>query len=210
MRVHVRNALAFLVIAVLVGCATPNVGRDFTLKPDSKSGLATGSITRTVSDAGEKGMTAYTAYAMLQFRAVGGGTSGKLESGSPSLGKLYSSELEGVEGHTFAVELPAGQYEFYTWSLNTGGLTVSPKQEMSIPFEVSSGKATYIGDIGFDVIFGKALFGNAAFSDVSIKVKDSSIRDIPYLSKMFPKLNADDIQKRIATSPTSSGSAKRE
>lgn len=73
--------------------------------------------------------------------------------------------------------IPAGEYEIYSWrSLKTtlsSGWREKPKNEFSIPFSVEAGKVNYLGQILLD-------------NDYSISFQDMKERDIPVLHVSYP------------------------
>ena len=80
--------------------------------------------------------------------------------------------------------IPAGDYEIYTWSsLCSGGLsqwTETPKQDFSIPFRVEENKITYLGELIHK-------------RDRRIYVSDMKQRDIEMAIKKYPFLSNMDI-----------------
>lgn len=207
MMARIGFALVSLVF-ILSGCATQNVGSDFTLKTDGDKGLVIGSITRSVASRGTQGLGAYSRYAMLQYRNLATGEGGKVSSGNSALGILVPSDFPGIYGDFFALELPAGNYEFYRWYLEWSTVQISSKKDFSAPFTVGAGKVVYIGDLNFDVLFAKGKLGNSVFSDLDINVKDSSQRDFAFAAKKIPNLRLDQVERKLLDSPLMGDSIK--
>lgn len=93
-------------------------------------------------------------------------------------------------GRLAVVELPQGEYEFYSWHGGSGGApgtvrkSVRARQEFSKRFKVTAGKVVYIGNIHFSVSGGS----------YAIKIIDKRERDLPLFYSKYPKIPSDKIQ----------------
>ena len=62
-------------------------------------------------------------------------------------------------GKLFVIELGPGKYAFDGWHATQGSYTsVTPTDPKKFTFEVKSGEVTYIGELEFNLIFGKKYF----------------------------------------------------
>lgn len=93
-------------------------------------------------------------------------------------------------GNVFAMVVPAGTYEYYSYSLfkNNGlaHVTWYPKSEFSIPFRVEENKINYVGEIVVHPQVGKNLLGLAATSWGIWSMGEALERDLPLLKARYP------------------------
>lgn len=198
----------FLILGVvlsLVGCATTNVGRSYTLTDNSGEGLAVASL----SYAGLGDSETPTCY----FRRVG-----SEETRSLMLNTLpLPLDWKSPPGALVYFALPAGRYEFFrcgltrtsasapSWHIGKGGVPTNADpnyagfdsvrypsnaiyaKPFSIPFEILSGKATYAGNLHF----------TARIIGSEVVLFDRSERDLSLLRQRLPQLRAEQIRIAI-------------
>lgn len=97
------------------------------------------------------------------------------------------------DGRIVAMSLEAGEYELYTWGLHTqvGGSygNIQPAAPPSpIPFTVSAGSITYLGNLHGQAVLGKNALGLDVPAAGFAEITDKSGRDIPLLMDKFPML----------------------
>jgi hypothetical protein len=83
------------------------------------------------------------------------------------------------KGRLVVIELPEGHYEFYDMvtALARSGVF------FSIPFSITSGKVTYLGNV-------QVTFKGFKYT---VQVQDMSSRDVPLLLQRYPRLGPTDL-----------------
>ena len=161
----------------LSACTTvESVSKNFALSPSSEKGLLVSSVTYRGS---------YSGYSVL-FRKVGSSEHMELKIGTGTAllppGMLdWDINRKNGRGNVFAVDLPAGDYEIFSWRVYSGIAFVAPEYDFSIPVKIIPGRATYIGSFNFERKAG--LGGTVAAVDV--QYGDQSIRDLDILQKKY-------------------------
>ncbi len=84
-------------------------------------------------------------------------------------------------GRVVIIELPEGEYEFYSWWGSNGKGIMRPKEEFSLRFKVIAGKAVYLGNLHF-------WFQGHQWK---MKVTDMRERDLPLLYQKNPSITPD-------------------
>ena len=98
-------------------------------------------------------------------------------------------------GSIIALDLPAGDYEFFSYSgelyINSGIITsrssIRSRPELSIRFTVLPNRQHYIGSLSFDYLSGKFKF----------EVLDNKDRDLPHFKKQLPETGSRDISVEL-------------
>lgn len=181
--------LSLLAIAFLSSCATSNIGSAYRLSPSGETGIVSGSLTRD---------GAYSEYSVF-YRQIPGGESGHLGIGQANVIIPYFPKGDFNDRHTkgelFAVELPAGVYEFYRWHVGSGMTSIEPTDPFSIRFRVVPGRATYIGNFHFTQTAHLGL----TVTGVKVSYLDMSARDVPLLAIKFPALSEHPVTTEISS-----------
>lgn len=173
--------VVFSILFVLSGCASvSNVPTDYALSQDSETGILLASVSYHGS---------YSGYS-IKFRKIGSSKWDKLEVGSGTAflppGMLdWDIEARGLRGNVFAIELPAGEYEFGSWFVSSGVASISPVNPFSIRFNIYPGNATYAGNFHFVRESG---FG-ATVTGVNVHYEDKYDRDIPIIEKKYKNID---------------------
>jgi hypothetical protein len=98
-------------------------------------------------------------------------------------------DFEGhVTGGVTVKHLEPGAYEIYAFNVTAGSLDWWPKEAFSIPFTITAGRATYIGEFACIPQTRKALFGLAAPEIGYFVVSDQHERDIAIAQKADQQL----------------------
>lgn len=175
-----------LLILSLSSCKTlDSVPKDFVLNPGSDKGVVISSITYRGS---------YSGYSVL-LRKVGSAEHQELKIGTgagllpPGLLDWDINQRDG-RGNVFVVELPVGDYEIFSWRVSSGPAYIQPEQDFSIPFNITPGKASYIGNFHF--LRKSGLGGTVAAVDV--QYGDLSSRDLGILQNKYRGVNLSTIQ----------------
>ena len=159
-------------IFVLTACAntTQNVSKNYMLSNASGKGLAVGSLTSAGSFADYR----------IYYRNMANDKNGffQLRVNDQSLNSTL-----------IASELPAGDYEIYSWRVYTftanNFITVfSPQTPFSLSFHVESGEAVYFGSCDFQI---KVQFV-PPWGDAMVACGDKSRRDLQHLADFYPGL----------------------
>jgi hypothetical protein len=172
------------------GCASFNAGTDYRPAPNSDRGLAVFSLTGSG-----------IGYFNIKFRK----TSGDRESFAPSGGTAGPKpDWINPTGRLVAIELDAGEYEFFAWEDHFGAsptqssATVVPsplamrsklsKTPFSVRFRMRPGAVTYLGNVHL-----------AVTSDTyTVRVFDRSERDLPLFHERYGRVRAEEVQKSLA------------
>jgi len=145
-----RRALLVAGLLSLAGCAGTehfgaSVSQDLAAESATAAGLLLGSM----------GFGAPNAYTDLEFhfRRKSDGKSGSLRVPPKSGAHASKIEIKGEGGRAvqvFAVPLPPGDYEFFTYlgyAPGSGDANYArPKVDFSIPFKIAAGRTTYVGE----------------------------------------------------------------
>jgi hypothetical protein len=180
-----RIILVTIISLILVGCATPDVSKDFSLSPDSKTGLLIGSVKYRGPVAG------YRVY----FKGLSNNASGFFRAGSDDIVSALATRYDfpDIGGKLQVTELPPGDYEINRWSAGGGIVHINQTQTFSIKFKIEAGKATYIGSFIFTVL-DKTL--NVP-SDIKVDFVDTFDEDIKVLRRLYPNLAMTDIYRGV-------------
>lgn len=145
-----RRVLLALGFLSLAGCAGTehfgaSVSQELAAESASSAGLLLGSL----------GFGAPNAYLDLEFhfRRKSDGKSGSLRIPPKPSAQPAKTEIKGEKGRVvqvFAVPLPPGDYEFFTYlgyAPGSGDTKYArPKVDFSIPFTIAAGRTTYVGE----------------------------------------------------------------
>ncbi|BAV34186.1 hypothetical protein SCL_1895 [Sulfuricaulis limicola] len=177
--------LVAAICLILVGCATSDVSKDFSLSPDSKSGLLIGSVKYLGPVSG------YRVY----FKGLNNNEKGYFEAGSSNAVSLFSTRYDfpDVGGKLQVTELIPGNYEIYGWAVQSGVAHLSQTTPFSIKFKIEPGKATYIGSFIFTVTNKLA----ATVTATKVDFADAFDEDIKVLHRLYPKLAMADIYRGV-------------
>jgi hypothetical protein len=182
-----RGAIAGLALLALNACATKNIDRNYALDETSGKGVVIGSITYSGT---------YASYSVY-YRKVGGGTAGRFQFGQ---GMYLFPPLEkddirgrGLRGDVFAAELPAGDYEIYSWHVGSGYALVGPSNPFTIRYHIEPGKSVYLGNFHFQR--RERLLGGV--TGAMLTYKDEAERDLKIFATKYPKLGEFEIGSSI-------------
>ena len=182
MRIIRELPVLALFAVLLAGCASTNVGKEVFLDETKGTGVMVASLTKT---------TKFKMFAKLRgvdttYKEAVHVTSEFVTSdwGCPFFGIIPEDK---PCGRLVIMELPQGEYEFYSWEGSlSGGLgtfIVKPRQQFSKRFRVTAGKAVYVGNIHFSGIG----------EDTSMKVVDMRERDLALLYRKSPKIKPENV-----------------
>jgi hypothetical protein len=154
-------------------------------------------------------------YNTLMFRRAGTTTGGALEFSPPDPPiRSYTPDYQDdrFKANTFAVDLPPGDYEFYSYRFyyNNGSVekTFSPKAEFSIPFKIERGKATYVGSLIAWGVWGRNFLGIPIPAGGYFVVTDQSARDLPLIAAKHPGMDRSSVSV-VPLQPTPNSLALR-
>jgi len=100
----------------------------------------------------------------------------------------------GGKGAVMTKELDAGDWEVHTYEVEAhGGIRLRPAKEISIPFKIQAGRATYIGDIQPEGHMTKGILGASMVGGARLVITDQSARDIPIAKAKKPDLGPVDV-----------------
>tara|TARA_R110000868_G_scaffold13345_14_gene62432 strand:- start:16446 stop:17099 length:654 start_codon:yes stop_codon:yes gene_type:complete len=184
------KVFAVLTLLLLSACtAVSNVPTDYQLSSSSGNGLLLASVTY-------KGR--YSEHSMM-FREVGSSKWNKLKIGAQHALLLPSMldwdiESPGLRGNVFAVELPAGEYEFASWYVGSGVASTGPVNPFSIRFDISPGDATYAGNFHFIKESSVAVL----FATFNVGLENEFDRDIALIKQKYGSLDIAQVYSNVA------------
>ncbi|OUS27393.1 hypothetical protein A9Q99_15465 [Gammaproteobacteria bacterium 45_16_T64] len=194
MRKIVFKSLFLLVLTILLSACTtrPPLVKSTTINEYKKPGMAliVGSLVV------QNGRLGYDKWS-IQLRSVNKGSTFKSDiKGSRDRqvpgGHDFDFSNKQYSGNMFAMVVPAGSYEYYSYSLfKNHGMSYStwtPKTEFSLPFKVEENKINYIGEIAAHTGTGENAFGMSITSSGTWSVGDAIHRDLSLLKKHYPNV----------------------
>jgi hypothetical protein len=171
----------------IAACTTPtaSVKSNFTLSPDTSSGLLVGSVKYSGL------LSGYRVY----FRGVNNNQSGYFEAGKGVMliPVAPKSDFKHIRGKLQVTELPPGDYEITRWGVISGYANLSQTSPFKVHFKIEAGKATYIGSFIFSVTQRMGL----TVTGVNVNFEDRYKEDIAVLRKKYPKLGNTEIYMGI-------------
>lgn len=191
--------LFVLFFLLLNGCAARNIAREYSLDESKGTGIMLVSLTQA-------GLPS-----SLNMFADLRGVDNDYKSAVAVTDIFFSADWRcppfGIStedkpcGRLAVVELPQGEYEFYSWHGGSGGgpgtvsTSVQARQEFSKRFKITAGKVVYIGNIHFSIIlYTKGLLGIPVRSpSYDMKINDMRERDLPLFYSKYPKITSDKI-----------------
>ena len=178
----VAISLFVLVSLIQTGCSGINVKKTYSLDGTSGAGVLVASLTQSGVP------SRYGTH--FSIRGVDNSYKGTiaifdvLASADWRCPMFGSSTEDAPCGRLAIVELPQGEYEFYSWGGAEGfGNRVEAEQEFSKRFRITAGKATYVGNVHLSAHRGS----------FDIKVLDRQKRDLDLLYQRAPTITADQV-----------------
>jgi hypothetical protein len=106
-----------------------------------------------------------------------------------------------------AIELPAGAWRLASFRLESSitNRRWSPRQEFSVPFTVSAGEVTYLGEFLATGTYGKPFLGFRAVEKPYFLVSDQRARDLPIAVQETPGIGGLPVRS-VAPLRSSKGS----
>jgi hypothetical protein len=161
------------IAVLLAGCAHLNLEPEYTLANKPGKGVLVMSMTYTPDS------PTFT----LVYRPVGTTDRDALVSNTIP----HPEDWKNPAGRLVVIELPAGQYEIFQWA----GNALESRRPFSVPFTVSTGKATYIGNVHVEVRRERGTF--------QVTVTDNSDRDLPLFHGRYKNMKSTDVVTSIST-----------
>lgn len=175
---HARIGLLVLAALLFSGYATPNVGSDYRLSEASGEGLVIGSVTYNGSVSSYK----------IFYRQLPTGESGFFKAGAAQIPPFprndFSGTGTGAVGELFSAKLPAGRYEFFTWSIASGVAETQTTEPFSIEFVVTAGKPVYLGNFHF--LPNRSL--GLTVAGANVYHRQQSAQDLALFKRRYPQL----------------------
>jgi hypothetical protein len=190
----IRICIAATVV-VMAGCATqivPNAPDEVSAaKLDSKTGVLVGSFSRITERQEHVSHAIYFQhenpdYLPYEIRSFHGNDMLGLHPEDD----FHESDREGL---LFAFVLPAGNYHFVSYALESGEGHWRPTKPFSVPFKVEAGKVNYVGDIHLVVNEGKDIFGMTTAKGGKFHFINAKNKDIPILKNKYPDIPWADL-----------------
>ena len=189
-------SFAVLVPVLLVGCAIP-----VTTKSPAGAVPAAGhgTVLVRVSMAGLINMNGFGVLA----RPVGKDETIEFNGWSlASEGYWTKTGTMDVKGQLVAAQLPAGNYEFFSFiALNSAGLakgTTKAVKAFSYPFQVHPGEVSYLGE--FHMKFEQnrlPMAGSSSEIPFRVTLRDNRAQDFAGVKKLIPDLRPEQITVRL-------------
>ena len=181
-------SVSLLVVSVLPGCGVANIAGDYSLDERKGTGVAIVSLVQSGLPGGYRIAVHLRGVDNIYDNSVPlsqGGIS--MDWGCPLL--AVTSETAPC-GRLAIIELPRGEYEFYSWSATMGGagtIEIHPTNRFSKRFKVLAGKAAYLGNIQIVI---KSGFLSGSYG---VKITDMRQRDLPLFYQKHPNINTESV-----------------
>lgn len=196
-----KNYFVVMLVLLLVGCA----GAPATI-PKSLQGDATGKKGIVFGSIGSGGDGRYSVYG-LRYRAIGSKDMGEFQyrNNWMHIANTTTDFSHGnAEGSVFVAHLPPGNYELFNVHFfenrgSQGTTTFTSKVDFSVPFSVSEGKATYLGEYIGQRVEGKNIFHLPVSAGGYYVVTDQLDRDIGILEKRGESIPREDVQNLVSS-----------
>ncbi|MGI9284253.1 MAG: hypothetical protein ACR2P1_02605 [Pseudomonadales bacterium] len=174
-----RKILAAVAVVIITGCASSNIQKTATFDSQSNQGLVLGSISHSDDRSRYK----------VFYSGLDNSAEGRIQSGDRGLflRNWPSGDLDtaGLRGDLFAVKLPAGDYEFYSWNVSNKDKQVYPVESFSLKFSVAPGVANYLGNFHF----GTKSSDDSAIAGIDVSYSDEYARDIALLQRKYENVD---------------------
>ena len=195
-----RIPVIFLASLFVASCetATPNIGPEFFSEPPENSGVVVFSLSRSGSvlyndmgfhyrslDRSYKGWIDLASIYEEKNKNLPAPdwTNKTMEQGSWGT----AIPLDSPHGRLVVIQLPADEYEFYSWIGVSSNSYMEPAKEFSIKFSVKPGKIIYLGGIVLQNMV----------TESSLHIVDPRKRDIAVLANKYPQIDLNQVEIRI-------------
>ncbi|HHC7316108.1 TPA: hypothetical protein ACN3ZO_003779 [Vibrio cholerae] len=173
MEIKMIRYLIYIVLSLtLTSCASFNAPLDYRLDEKSNRGLVVFSFTT-------EGILENF---FLQYQNEDGTEKGDVTLWTNRNPLDWASK---EKGRLVILELPQGKYDIFRL---VAPLQVSSKDRFSIPFEVTSGKVAYLGNVHISI---------PDQENFTYVLRDKSERDLEMLFSRYTKISKDDLIKII-------------
>ena len=105
-----------------------------------------------------------------------------------NLGFSFDYRLKDGIGHAFAIQLPAGKYEFFQYVLDDGAKKWKPRKPYSVVIEIKAGRSLYIGETVVHTKYKESVTGADLLDGGYFTSSDQLTRDRDILYKKYPFL----------------------
>ncbi len=184
-------------LLLLCGCMTTVrsiVPKDMEVKDLSSAGRVAGSFVVNPIWPRRFGRDEpFFGYFGLKIRRAGSSGEGATVSmDRPEAVKNAEDDIDdnGIVGWTFVLPLLPGKYEIYSFVFYSIAVTLTPKRDFSIPFEVKSGETIYLGQFHARSFWGKNLFGMPVAAGAYFDWSDERVRDVPLIEVRDPAVGS--------------------
>jgi hypothetical protein len=102
----------------------------------------------------------------------------------------------------FALKLPEGWYEIYNFRLLRPGIygsstTFGARSDFNFLFEVTAGKATYVGEYLSVPVYLRNIYGPVPIPGPSYEVDDKRVRDLAFAKTKWPDFDFGEVRDFI-------------
>jgi len=209
MKYMFKAVMVLLVVFVVTGCSIRNVKQDFSFKEGGDSGLLfmsvtqpqtgpiNGALTKIDFDGVKKGSVT-----SLEESMFGGSPSFKevlkTTSGKGLFGEDMQRDFEDRRGRVILIELPAGDYGFFSWRSSAGNVGIRPSSTPpKVDFTIKNGEVTYAGNYHLVSLEGENIFRMTLLAGVYPVVSDTYDRDLQVMHKNYPAMTGYKVNKDI-------------
>jgi len=184
-----KVVIVFLLVVFFSACGSHQVYSNKPYKPGATKGLVALSFTKS-------GLI--QAPFRFHYRSKGGSVQGGVKISKPldwsiSGFKAITKKDEYI-GQVIALQLPAGEYEFYELTIDDGymGGDWDGGNTISFPFIVTESKVEYVGNLH---IYSKLGLQHALGETLRFGYKRSDMRkrDLPVFYSRYKNINAQDV-----------------
>lgn len=185
---HLFRSVFIAAITLIVSACAGTIPRDYA-GPDAG---------HLVVALGASAETKYSSYTLM-YRKKGDKAEGMIRYLQENMFSPTKRDFDGESGNGFVAvhSLPAGEYEIYNFDVFFNGGMIQTnfgsRQDFSIPFTITPGKAVYLGDFTAVGMTGNNIFGMSVRNGAYFIVSDKQERDLPVARAKMPALGSVEI-----------------
>ncbi|MBB6087965.1 hypothetical protein [Wenzhouxiangella marina] len=198
--------MALILLMTLVGCGgtIPVIKGEGALESVSSigAGFVAGSIGKV--HAGEERSPFQSQYIWIQSQESG--EAFRIAFVQNDVWKTpVDFETETIQGSVFWMPLPPGDYEIFRVNYEfTGGPVIQRfynEEPFSIPFTISEGRTSYLGQFMGNVTWGRSLLGTKTAAGGYFELENMQERDFELLSAKYSDFNAESADVALPIIP---------
>src|SRR5262245_7166705 len=192
-RVKYKAVSIGLLMLALSGCGSSSIPANYSFQEGQNQGVVFFSAS---GDAVQGSQAIF----YLDGGPVNGGS--MVYSRKEAFDGFAPSEFDDSNGQLIVLTLPAGKHKVTGWQVKNNNARFSAKEAPApLEFEVTAGRAKYLGNLHANMQAGKNLIGQAVVADTYPEVRDRRDRDVDLFGKRYPQLKDKVVVETLAIGP---------